>query len=128
MGVKAYAKLIEKNEKTVYKMIKDGLLLTQKEQGKIQIMVDKNLIKILERTQLALQECKSMLLSIEEASETLKKPAKNKLATKPIPKKSSVKMKKPIKTKPLKKSLKKSTKPLKKRVNKVLTKSTKRTK
>ena len=128
MGVKAYAELIERNEKTVYKMIKDGLLLTQKEQGKIQIMVDKNLIKILERTQLALEECKSILLSIEEASETLKKPTRSKLATKPIPKKSSLKMKKPIKTKPLKKSLKKSTKPLKKQVNKVLTKSTKKAK
>ena len=128
MRVKAYAKLIERNERTVYKMIKDGLLLTQKEEGKIQIMVDKNLIKILERTQLALQECKTILLSIEEASETLKKPSKNKVATKPLPKKSSVKMKKTVKTKPLKRSLKKSTKPLKKRVNKVLTKSTTRTK
>ncbi len=88
-------------------------------------MVDKNLIKILERTQLALVECITMLLSIEEASQTLKKPAKNKVITKPLPKKSGVKMKKPIKTKPLKKSLKKSTKPLKKLVNKVLTKSTK---
>ncbi len=124
MHVKAYAKLIERNEKTVYKMIKDGMLLTHKEQGKIQIMVDKNLIKILERTQLALEECKTMLLSIDEASKTLRQPSKNK--TKPLPKKSSVKMKKTIKTKPLKKSLKKSTKPLKKRVRKVLTKSTKR--
>ena len=90
MGVKAYAKLIERNESSVYKMIKDGMLTTHKEQGKIQIMVDKNLIKILKRTQFALVECKSLLLSIEEASETLRKPSKYKLATKSLPKKSSV--------------------------------------
>ena len=124
MGVKAYAKLIERNEKVVYKMIKDGILSTHKEQGKIQITVDKNLIKILERTQLALEECKSILLSIEKASEALRKPSKNKVVTKSTPKKRNLKMKTSVKTKPLKKSLKKSTKPLKKRVKKVLTKST----
>ena len=55
MSVKEYAKLIGKNEKTVYKMIKDEVLVTKKENGKHCIKVDKNLLKVIDRAEYALK-------------------------------------------------------------------------
>lgn len=121
MSVKEYAKLIGKNEKTVYKMIKDEVITTKKENGKHRINVDKNLLKVIERAQQALQEAKAILLNIEKASEQIKKPAK-RVAKKSIPKKKAVKKSTKAIVKPLKKSVKKSAKPLKKSTTRVTAK------
>ncbi len=125
MSVKEYAKLIGKNEKTVYKMIKDEVIATKKENGKHRINVDKNLLKVIERAQQALQEAKAILLNIEKASEQIKKPAKKvskSVVKKTVPKKKTVKKSTKAIVKPLKKSVKKAVKPLKKSTKKVTTK------
>ena len=121
MSVKEYAKLIGKNEKTVYKMIKDEVITTKKENGKHRINVDKNLLKVIERAQQALQEAKAILLKIEKASEQIKKPAK-RIAKKSTLKKKAVKKSIKAIVKPLKKSVKKSAKPLKKSTTRVTAK------
>ncbi len=99
MSVKEYAKLIGKNEKTVYKMIKDELLNSVKEKGKLRIKVDKNLLKVIERAQQALDEAKAILLNIEKASDEIKRPLKT------TTKSAKKRIKKPLK--PLKKVTKK---------------------
>ncbi len=98
MSVKEYARLIGKKEKTVYKMIKDDMVVTLKENGKYRIQVDRNLIKVIERAQQALEEAKSILLSIESASEQLIRPSKLvTLGVKSVAKSSQPKKKTPIK-------------------------------
>lgn len=92
MSVKEYAQLIGKNEKTVYKMIKDEAVSTVKENGKYCVTVDKNLLKVIERAQQALNEAKAILLSIEAASDKIKKPAKTiSKSVKTVAKKSAPK-------------------------------------
>ncbi len=44
MSVKEYAKLINKSDKTVYKMIKDGLIMAKKEKTGYEVLVDSFLI------------------------------------------------------------------------------------
>lgn len=73
MSVKEYARLVGKSEKTVYKKIKNTRINAVKEKGKYLIPVDKNLIKVIERTQKALEETTNLLLSIGDVSEKLKK-------------------------------------------------------
>ena len=98
MSVKEYARLIGKKEKTVYKMIKDEMVVTLKENGKYRIQVDRNLIKVIERAQQALEEAKSILLSIESASEQIVKPSKRvTLGVKSVAEKSEAKKKNPNK-------------------------------
>lgn len=98
MSVKEYARLIGKKEKTVYKMIKDEMVVTLKENGKYRIQVDRNLIKVIERAQQALEEAKSILLSIESASEQMVKPSKLvALGVKSVGKKNEPKKKNPNK-------------------------------
>lgn len=124
MSVKEYAELIGKNEKTVYKMIKGKNVTAAKEDGKFRITVDKNLIKVIERAQQALNEAKAILLSIEQASDQIKKPVKSTVQPKPVAKKSAPTKKAVVKksTKPVKKSVKATAKPLKKSTKKVITK------
>ena len=76
LSVKEYAKLIGKNEKTVYRMIKEESLFAVKVNGKFRLNVDKNLLKVIDRAQKALEEAKTVLLSIEKASDQIVKPAK----------------------------------------------------
>ncbi len=98
MSVKEYARLIGKQEKTVYKMIKDEAVVTLKENGKYRIQVDRNLIKVIERAQQALEEAKSILLSIESASEQMVRPSKLlALGVKSVAKQSAPKKKSPVK-------------------------------
>lgn len=98
MSVKEYARLIGKKEKTVYKMIKDEVVVTLKENGKYRIQVDRNLIKVIERAQQALEEAKAILLSIESAAEQMVKPSKlTVLGVKSVAKKSEPKKKSPSK-------------------------------
>lgn len=106
MSVKEYADLIGKNEKTVYKMIKSRSLNAVKEDGKYRVTVDKNLIKVIERAQQALNEAKAILLSIEQASDQIKRPIKA-AAKKESTEKNTAKALKNG-TKPPKKSAKKS--------------------
>ena len=91
MSVKEYAKLIGKNEKTVYRMIKDESLFAIKENGKLRLKVDKNLLKVIERAQKALEEAKTILLGIEKATGQIQKPAKKGVKT--VTKKSAPKKK-----------------------------------
>lgn len=65
LTVKAYAELIGKSEKTVYKMIKNSTIDAFKIDGKYRVNVDKNLLKVIDRTQKALEEAKAVLHSIE---------------------------------------------------------------
>jgi len=74
MTVKVYAELVGKSEKTVYKMIKNKTVDAAKEDGKYRIRVDKNLLRVIDRTQKALEEAKAVLRSIE-TSETTKETA-----------------------------------------------------
>ena len=76
LSVKEYAELIEKNERIVYKMIKDEMLVSIKEKGKYTICVDQNLLRVMARTQMALQEHKKKLMTLEAASKQTKKPFK----------------------------------------------------
>lgn len=67
-SVKAYAELVGKSEKTVYKMIKNGSVDAFKYDGKYLINVDTNLLKALTRTQEALEEANAVLKSFEAES------------------------------------------------------------
>lgn len=60
-SVKAYAELIGKSEKTVYKMIKSGSVDAYKYDGKFLIHVDPNLLKTLQRVQDECDELKRLL-------------------------------------------------------------------
>jgi len=73
MSVNEYARLVGKSEKTVYKKIKGRSVNAVKERGRYLIRVDKSLLKVIERTQKALEETINLLLSIEDSSEKLKK-------------------------------------------------------
>jgi len=79
-------------EKTVYKIIKDEVITTKKENGKHRIKVDKNLLRVIECAQQALQEAKAILLNIEKASEQIKNPAKkvSKLSLKKLSQNKSI--------------------------------------
>lgn len=66
--VQAYAELIDKSEKTVYKMIKKGSVDAAKVDGRYRVSVDKNLLKAIDRTQHALEEAKAVLRSMEEGA------------------------------------------------------------
>lgn len=124
MSVKEYAQLIGKNEKTVYKMIKDEVIVTHKENGKHRIKIDKNLLKVIKKAEQAFQEAKAILVNIEKASEQIKKPTKavsksvKTMAKKSTPKKKVVKKSAKSIVKPLKRSVKKPLKFLKKSTKK----------
>lgn len=113
VSVKAYAALIGKSEKTVYKMIKKEDIDVFKRDGIYQIRVDRNLLKVIDRTQRALEEAKAVLASIES---TVKEepPAREVPAATP---KKTVPRKRRATAKVQKKSLKKPAAkvPLKKR-------------
>lgn len=93
LTVKAYAELIDKSEKTVYKMIKNETIDAFKQEGKYRVNVDKNLLKVIDRTQKALEEAKAVLASMESAAATpqpMAKPMKT-AAKKPAPKQKPMK-------------------------------------
>jgi hypothetical protein len=118
LTVKAYAELIGKNEKTVYKMIKKQTIDAVKEKGRYRVNVDKNLMKVIDRTQKALEEAKAVLTSIESTAVAVpqKQPTRKNAVKKPTAKR----LKSVSKPKPLKKSVKKTVakKPLKKSTTK----------
>ena len=119
MSVKEYAKLIGKNEKTVYRMIREESIVAVKEKGKLRINVDKNLLRVIDRAQQALEEAKTILLNIEKASEQIMKPDKGVLKTaqsaakKSVPKKKAITKSTKSAAKPVKRTVKKAVKPLK---------------
>lgn len=109
MSVKEYARLVGKSEKTVYKKIKNRSVNAVKERGTYLIRVDKSLLKVIERTQKALEETTNLLLSIEDCAEKLSKVTL--CVSKPPQPVSPNKMVKSIEDKapiPLKKSSKKT--------------------
>jgi len=135
ISVKEYAKLIGKNEKTVYRMIKENRVEAVKDNGIYSLNVDKNLLKVISKTQKALEEAKAVLNSMDETSiktqskaiskkpVTKTKKVTSKVIKKVIPKSKKaspkvVKKNMPTKSKPVKRIVKKSVikKPTVKRV------------
>lgn len=106
LTVKAYAELIGKSEKTVYKMIKNSSIDAFKIDGKYRVNVDKNLLKVIDRTQKALEEAKAVLHSMEVEKNAQEKPEPVEQDVKP-PKKtnlSAASFKKTVKKNALKKA------------------------
>jgi len=101
VSVKEYAKMIDKSDKSIYKMIKDGLVASTKDGKKIQILVDENMIFKIDKTCKKLDVLELRIKNLEDIV--------FKLSEK---KKVIVKKKKPI-LKSMKKVVKK---PLKKRI------------
>jgi len=109
ISVKAYAKLINKSDKTVYKMIKEGLIAAKKEDKGYVIRVDNFMINRYEDMNKNLHAMKELLESFELRLAKVEK-KETKKPVKPVKKA----IKKPL-TKTLKKTAKKTVlKPLKK--------------
>jgi len=110
VSVKAYAKLINKSDKTVYKMIKDGLLGANKKAKGYEIRVDSFMLNRCEDINKNMHNMKELIESFElrlkEVEQKLEKKKKN-----PIQKKKMKPLLKTIKKSPMKKI---STKPINK--------------
>lgn len=104
ISVKAYAKLIDKSDKTVYKMIKDGLIGANKKSKGYVIRVDSFMLNRCEDINKNLHSMKELMASFESRLKDVE--AKNQ--RKPLAKKIVKAVKKPI-PKTLKKAPKKTT-------------------
>lgn len=103
ISVKAYAELIDKSDKTVYKMIKDGLLEASKKSKGYVIYVDSFMLNRCEDINKNLGSIKERMASFESRLKDVE--AKKKSS--PLGKKVVKKLKKPI-AKTLKKTPKKT--------------------
>jgi hypothetical protein len=117
ISVKAYAKLINKSDKTVYKMIKDGLIGASKKSKGYVIRVDSFMLNRCEDINKNLHSMKELMASFESRLKELEEKKKNK----PLVKKVLKTAKKPI-VKTLKKAQKKTTKTMNKSGKKNVTK------
>lgn len=115
MSVKAYAELVDKSDKTIYKQIKKGSLDAVKVKKGYQVCVDANMLKRLQKVQKALDEAQAALKTAKEEEHA--KSTKTSAASAPTKSVKKVVAKKPLKKtvkKPVaKKTVKKS--PVKKR-------------
>jgi len=118
LSVKAYAKLINKSDKTVYKMIKEGLVAARKKDKAYVIRVDNFMLDRCEDMHKHIHTMKELMDSFSFRLEKLEKKEKNKTVKKSVLKKSvkpltKTKKKPLVKTgkKPVKKTL---AKPIKK--------------
>ncbi|PHR57490.1 MAG: hypothetical protein COA44_05460 [Arcobacter sp.] len=102
--VKAYAKLIDKSDKTVYKMIKDGLVTAKKKEKTYAIRVDNFMLNRCEDITKSLYTMKELMQGFESRLKELEE----KSSKKSVLKKIKVAVKKPIKKGSIKKSIKKS--------------------
>jgi hypothetical protein len=66
MSVKAYAELVEKSDKTIYKQITKGTVRAVKVEKGFRVCVDPNMLKRMHRLEDALEEAKSALKLLEE--------------------------------------------------------------
>lgn len=115
ISVKAYAKLINKSDKTVYKMIKEGLVAASKKDKSYMIRVDNFMLDRCEDMQKSIYTMKALMESFSLRLEKIEKKER-----KTVSKKVTVKKK----LKPLKKSIKKPLAKPKKIMKKVLPKAT----
>jgi len=114
ISVKAYSKLINKSDKTVYKMIKEGLVAAKKEDKGYVIRVDNFMLNRCEDMNKNLYSMKELMESFEVRLAKIEKKEQKSPAKKKVLKKSIKPLKKAVK-KPLKKVAKKAVvKPLKK--------------
>jgi len=116
LGVKAYSNLIGKSDKTVYKMIKDGLIAAKKGKNGYEVIVDSYILEGYNDMHKELNELKSLLNDLDKRLQKLESKSVNKKAplkkvNKPVKKAvaKAPQVKKPLK-KVLKKKVKKSTK------------------
>lgn len=102
LNVKAYADLVEKSDKTIYKQIKKGTIEAVRVKKGYQVCVDTNMLKRLQKMERALEEAKSVLKAMEEESD-----AKSKKTdpAPPAPKKAGQTVVKKTVKKPLKKTV-----------------------
>ncbi len=109
LSVKAYSDLIRKSDKTVYKMIKDGLITAKKGKNGYEVVVDTYVLEGYNEIHKEVNELKGLLKELDKRLEKLEsKPVKKRaLVKKAIAK--APKVKKPLKKVP-KKTLKKSNK------------------
>jgi excisionase family DNA binding protein len=73
LDVKAYAKLIGKSKKTVYKMIKNGFLPASKEGKSYKVAVDTNMTARHEETKEKINSMKAELLALGKRVTALEK-------------------------------------------------------
>jgi hypothetical protein len=66
LSVKAYAELVDKSDKTIYKQITKGTISAVKTKKGFQVCVDANMLKRMSKLEKALEEAKSALKTLEE--------------------------------------------------------------
>jgi len=66
MSVKAYAALVDKSDKTIYKQIQKGTLDSMRVKKGYKVCVDTNLLKRLGRVEQALEEAQAALKAMRE--------------------------------------------------------------
>lgn len=114
VSVKAYAKLINKSDKTVYKMIKEGLIAANKKDKGYMIRIDNFMLNRCEDMNKNLDAIKELIESLVTRLEKLEKKemkTAKKSVKKPLTKRINKPLKKRVKktvSKPLKKSGKNS--------------------
>lgn len=104
VSVKNYASLINKSDKTVYKMIKEGLVAARKGEKGYEVRVDNFMINRSEEINKSLRTMKALIESFELRLDALEKKGVNK----DIVEKKLVKPLKKLVKKPLAKPAKKS--------------------
>jgi len=110
LSVKAYAKLIAKSDKTVYKMIKDGLLAAKKKDKGYSIRVDNFMLNRCDDITESMCTMKDLMQSFESRLKKLEEGGQKKSMTK----KTKLSVKKPLSK--MKKSVKSPKKKLRKLV------------
>lgn len=113
LGVKAYSELIGKSDKTVYKMIKDGLLPVKKGKSGFEVIVDAYVVEAYSGIKKELAAVSDL---VKELSKRLSKVEANNLKKKTLIKKVNSPVKKSVK-KTVSKSVSKK-KPSKKTIKK----------
>jgi hypothetical protein len=88
MSVKAYAELVDKSDKTIYKQIKKGSLGSVRVKKGYRVSVDTNMLKRIKRLEIALEEAKTQLKYMEKET---REAAKKKTAASAAPEKNRVK-------------------------------------
>ena len=122
ISVKAYANLIGKSDKTVYKMIKDDLVVAKKGKHGYEVVVDSY---ILEHYNDMNKEFSLLTKVVDALDKRLKTLESTSMTKKTAVKKATPMTKKVLKKAPVKSKTISTKKPLKKIVKKAPTKSTK---
>jgi hypothetical protein len=107
LSVKAYAELVGKSDKTIYKQINRGTINAVKVKKGFQVSVDANMLKRICKLETALEEAKIALKRLEEKKKDAKS-TETAASTAAPKKKSAAQRLKPAVRKPLPKPVKKS--------------------